>query len=672
MQDFLTGEKDPLLDPLIRTYYEANLILARTIAVKSSRCATEQNKALISEYGNGIVNFNNKQSWKYYLNLAGEYHPLDIPMTVISLDTQQQISFTKTILEDHPRTKSEYRVGSRYYQTLVTQYPTQEDLIMGILMPCDLTKAIEAEEGTILRYDTSLVEPNEYSLIKELEAFVKRHMFRYYIEGYSITDEYFLMSYFMNLYMAILPYIFNLREKNRNTHEVHSFHVRVKLRGYMGLDRFYPLLSQKQALYLYRNLPRLVRNIGLDSQFYELIENILTPRNIELLNYTIRQSNQITDKGRPRTVVKSELLNSGLPKRPEELLELEQLFEKEKTVLTGTRDFYDSKENEVKLIIERQNQSSTITKDVAAVSQKQVEMFSLGLEDIALSHWAYMSFNNKYPASVVIQNPRTGEELIVSAKNAFIYLYYLALSYYKNNIFLDPGTGIRYRYNVNTYPRFLARSHLLLPKVSLEELLSLVDQENRVRLTDVATQMYNEVLDLTTINDNQTFKQLCLDIYKAYINQHSLVSSQTDFVKHGYLRNMVYRIYGDTLISLGPNNGSMAQFLSSNNLDSYETVGTYFAQLFSNVFKAGTGFTLGETSNQRNITSAMLEIMKVLTSYNIQYIQTGSSVPLTNVDYESLNIHGKTKGAGSGRTRLCQKAFLPVGIEIQDVTVTNL
>jgi hypothetical protein len=94
----------------------------RSATIKFEPAAEHINTDLIKR--GFTVNTLDPYSWKYYLNMVGEYHESDEPMYVVSLDTRQQILFDKDILINHPRTKSVYQPGGLYYKRLCDIYPS--------------------------------------------------------------------------------------------------------------------------------------------------------------------------------------------------------------------------------------------------------------------------------------------------------------------------------------------------------------------------------------------------------------------------------------------------------------------------------------------------------------------------------------------------------------------
>jgi hypothetical protein len=57
----------------------------------------------------------------------------------------------------------------------VQAYPDQENLILGILYPADLHYAVNAKNGAILSYPSELIEPQEATLVHELEGWIQRY-----------------------------------------------------------------------------------------------------------------------------------------------------------------------------------------------------------------------------------------------------------------------------------------------------------------------------------------------------------------------------------------------------------------------------------------------------------------------------------------------------------------
>lgn len=153
-------------------YINQTLQLAETIVIKSATTAETLNQQIYGDSGGLALISTDPTTWKYYLNLAGQYHPVDQVMTVISMDTQGEIIFNRENLLIHLATARAYAYGTRAYIDLVGRYPNQEQLILGILYPTDMATAIAADDGAILSYPADYVESNEHSLIPKLQQWI--------------------------------------------------------------------------------------------------------------------------------------------------------------------------------------------------------------------------------------------------------------------------------------------------------------------------------------------------------------------------------------------------------------------------------------------------------------------------------------------------------------------
>ncbi len=64
-----------------KLYVDSVFKLANTIVFKSELTAEIMNNYLIAIYGQQEVDLNNPSTWKYYLNVSGNYHPRDKKIT---------------------------------------------------------------------------------------------------------------------------------------------------------------------------------------------------------------------------------------------------------------------------------------------------------------------------------------------------------------------------------------------------------------------------------------------------------------------------------------------------------------------------------------------------------------------------------------------------------------
>ena len=242
-------------------YIAANISLATSIIIKSDDTVSGLNEYVNYEAtvnGTPAVDMSDPLSWKYYLNISGQYHHLDKIITITSLDTQEVINFTIDNLAMHPATATAYAFGTNYHTNLVETYPFERLLIMGILYPVSINTAISAKDGTILGYPPNLVEPNEYSLISNLQKWINGYKIRWTNVQFSISDALYSATALGIMYLNILPALLTIRLEACKTNQAHSFHVRQYLASHNLLNQYIDNMTLSQTLFFYRNIACLL------------------------------------------------------------------------------------------------------------------------------------------------------------------------------------------------------------------------------------------------------------------------------------------------------------------------------------------------------------------------------------------------------------------------------
>lgn len=297
-------------------YLEEIFKLAKTMVIHSTESADAVNAGIITQYGSQAVNAWDKTTWKYYQNISGEYHWSDTPMQIVSIDTLETIDFTVDNLKVHTSTWTAYQYGSRYYNNLLALHPDQEQLILGILYPVDIDTAINADEWKILFYDRKLIAENEDTLIDDLQSWINRFQMRWHNKDYHHADPYYQAAQHAILYMQLPLVIANLRLKRIHTNEVHSFHIKQHLASNYRLRPYVEYMTLKQQLYLYRNIRYLERHAGYQDNLDQLIDVMLTQRNIPISSYTIKHTDEYTTiQDQPYYFKRVQLIPSSIRQR---------------------------------------------------------------------------------------------------------------------------------------------------------------------------------------------------------------------------------------------------------------------------------------------------------------------------------------------------------------------
>ena len=259
----------------------------RSITIKFSPIAEYVNNTLIA---NGhSVNLTDPTTWKYYLNMVGEYHPTDTEMYVTSLDTRQSILFSPANLVVNPRTKSAYMPGGQYYTRLCQLYPSQVDLIKSILFPVsDIQKAITANDFTLLAYGTGYLEEwEEPAILTAIEKFLKIYVDRYYFD--FLDDEpYFHITAWGGIWYHLASLIMVSRMEFIRTPYVHSWHIWQELAA-NGIANYSDILDRQKSMMLYQNIDYLKANAGKQSNLIILADNLLSDFGIGLYGRRVVQ-----------------------------------------------------------------------------------------------------------------------------------------------------------------------------------------------------------------------------------------------------------------------------------------------------------------------------------------------------------------------------------------------
>lgn len=235
------------------------------------------------------VNAQDKTSWKYYLNLIGEYHISDTQMMVTSLDTRQEILFSPAVLVNHPRTKSAYSPGGDYYTSLCNRFPDQVDLIKSILFPVpSMNSALTAKDLTLLAYGEGYLEPSEEPiLIDNLRRFLDVVNDRWYFT--FLDDEpYFHLTFWAGLWCWVGEFLLTERASLIQTPAVHSWHIWNALKA-QGLDDYSDILDREKAMWLYQNIDYLKANAGKQSNLILLANNLLRDFGVGLYGRRVLQ-----------------------------------------------------------------------------------------------------------------------------------------------------------------------------------------------------------------------------------------------------------------------------------------------------------------------------------------------------------------------------------------------
>ena len=608
-------------------YRRKVLDLARTLVVKSSASADAINLDL-RNLGHQ-VNENDPGSWKYYLHLAGEYHYTDEPMTVRSLDTLEDIPFTKESLEHHLATSREYRQFGTYFRELVARYPHQEDLIKGVLNPVDIQTAIAAEDGQILYYDKSLVESNEENLIPRLEWWCKVYSRRWLVRAYALVDPLYVPSHLASMYMLIPSVVMNIRLANCHTNYAHSYHIREYLASHQKLDWAVDFMTKKQMLWLYREIRYIERNAGKQTTFRTLIDNVMTERNLPLAEWNMHHSlEKMPEELTPRVEFTRSTLNLDLSAAGIETRNVVEMLDAEIGVARGNARVIDDEAPLIREEMEVSVKDKLETKVLESAVIDTTDAAIHTLADTLLNHWLYLTHLDRYTAILTVDNPRTGAPLILSVKEAFIVFLYA----------MGKAMGLEIT-NLPVLPANFVRRLPTPTRAELEGLVSdhLVDKK-------VFDAIFKDLPPVRSYISTEAFYREIEAVHKNLLWHRLIWATREHADERGMVEGAARHLYHNYMCDLGSSQ-SYQNWFTERGLDMMQFTRLESQLLAETLVSHATGANLNVTTSLRDIQSAMLRLMSTLSSYSVQYLQSINDQPLLVTDWPMPRI-GNMPGWG--------------------------
>lgn len=590
--------------------------LVRSVIIKFNETALQVNARLMA-FDGITVDPDRPTTWKYYLHLAGDYHSTDKMMYVKSADTREMIEFTKENLAYHRATAREYYPGSVLYKGLVRQYPTQADLITGILYPIDIQTAIDAEDGDILYHDPVYVEAQEDTFIYDLQDWVRSFYIRWYNTQFNLTDELFHAGFLGNLYSRMVPKIMALRLAKAKTNQAHSYHIREYLASHEHLDDFIPYLDTYQMLWLYRNIDYLQRHVGSKNTFQRLVKNILTHRGIPLLKYTLNQNstNMLRDNVAHVEMVKHDvnfnIVQQGLEQVPiRNILVREEPLARDNSLVAfdTERDIMvDMGYSKSSVLPTRVYDSEVIDRSVSNVRS---------LEHVLLNEWLQLASSDKYRAFVQIPNPKTGENMTMSVKDAYLTTMYCWMK----------SRGVL----GDTIPKFVAYDVLLDKSPTFAQLR--VMSPKRLIPDNLITAIQDITPPMSQYISTERFYLDCVDVHKRYLRQWELYSFQEHMVSRAYCEQIVRMHYMNRMCELVPPGTRWDDYFTEHGFHITDMSNSEMEQLCLDSINIATGANLVKIITLGEVQRELLRLMSRMSSYIAQYLR--------NIEFTKFHVLG--------------------------------
>jgi hypothetical protein len=626
---------------LYQIYHESVTKLAATLVVKDEATCQVIN-GRVSALGKEVLD-DAPETWKYYLNLNGQYHPTDTLMKVTSMDTHEEIDFTRENMDIHRATWREYQYGSRYYTELITKYPTQDMLIHGILSPVDMATAIAAPDHSILYFDSSLVEGRETNLIPKLQDWITAQFTRWAQDDYRINNSLFTAARLGILFMAMPGAIKSLRTQNCHTPQVHSYHIRRYLASFGPLDQYYTQMNEFQRLYFYRNIRYIMRNNGKDEIFRELVGNVMTERNFPVAEYTLQQNDgNVTTDFDPQIQYMRTSIN-GIPSALGlDLKNTRQMLDLQRKLARSNVGEEEYAEQYIPAAAVRSLSAQVDTKVLESnvLDMKESEPYTLA--DVLLNQWIYFADLGIYKTVLTLQLPNGGESFKLSMKEAFLVYQYLYM--------------LRLGVDMVEIPQIRAKRVRRMPLPEFDELRSMTTRAN-VSDKFIRAALKDNV-DITSYVSVDAFLKVCQDIQKRMLLHRDLYVFREDLWTYAEMQLMTNRFYADMPVDMD-HGQNYPTWLRDRGLSFEGYSPAELDEIMLSVINQATGLQLRTSLTLQDIQKAMLNIMSQLSSYSVQYIQQINEDAVVMLDWGHIRWHN-TGGHTAHDMRLPATLALPM------------
>lgn len=651
--------------------------LAQTVIINHPYAGRVINKRLDQQGFGQYTNDQDKRTWKYYMNMAGIYHTYDKAL-IHKINQEKNLGLTDGI----DRTKMiirvagdegtvereftienisadsaddvialEYQQGTRLYNELLEVYPDFEPLIKGILHPIPLTTAVTASDFDVLYaagyYRTrlaglksqygfikgkapvyssiDLIEPWEESLIEKIEEFTKTYFRQYDNRTYGLINDLYIAST-LGIYALNLPtIIMNIRNELTKTREVNSNHVQFYLDSFLNVGQYIPYLTRNQYMYLYRNVEWLSANAGKEKVLNELNTYLLKERGIALIDYEVEHvDDSIKHTGETEIVFTrifdddALLIDTKREFKAQDIIELEKNISRDNTI-----NIPGQVERSIRLGKDSPN-SNTKTKIIETHFTTTERTSYISKEEFLFNNWAYSAIKEEYRGIVVVPIPGTTNRLQLTVKNAlYLFLYCYARS------------------ALNVRPTFIPSFMIHhIPKTK-REVQSKEILKGLMASKDVTQAEFDRIYNLCpqerVYSSVRNFSYLAEQHWRDYVDRNFVYHQHMSINGAAELEMLTEAMYLTHVPSIHFNI-SLDSWVDSLGYSISTLNDEALTELTSNIFNTVLSIDNDGIHSMENIHNALINVVRVFTSYNVQFVTKTASKASSDVGVKSFRL----------------------------------
>lgn len=595
---------------------------SRTLVIKSDISADILNNTMsLAGYS---YDPEDKKTWKYYMNMAGDYHPSNTMMTVRSLDNDETINFTKEMLDIHLGTRRGYQYGSPMYEELAARYPDQIPLIKGILNSVDYEVSTNAVDYQIVWYDTTLIGEGEDNVISQLQDWIYVWTKGAYHANYTLVTEDLMHQYMMSvLYMFIPSRMLLIRNNNIGTNYAHDFHIWSHLLSHADMVKYKSFFNRRQVLWLYRNLIWVTRNPGTEYTFGKLIDNILTERNVPIAAYDVVYNSTgllESESLQPEVEFKRVQLNmEDSVSNAVYTRTTEQIMEEEIILARDNIAAYDNDRVDIETDLGTGLSSVTPSKVLESEMRDLSDSIAHPLSFTLLNEWVRLSSTQQYTAVISVTNPVNGDVMSMTVQEAFwLYLYAV---WKVRDITLE------------TIPYYQAVTCLRLPRPMS------TDVKNKLGSKWVTDTWINYATGLIPTVGNivatETFYNTAVEINNATQLLRDMYVYRTWADERAELERLMYEYFVDHLCTTAVGT-SYQDFFVNNAFELDALAKDDWSNLATTLLTVSTGLDTANVIKLADVQKAMVDFTVQMSSYNIQVLCHINEEAIPQLDYPAL------------------------------------
>ncbi len=674
--------------------------LVETMVVKHHESAQKINEIVLAK---GYQVSDDPSTWKYYLNLAGEYHQSDLDdiniinggasdymQIKIASDTGSvNVDFTKTLIDPingNISIANEYQYGSYYYNELLTKYPDFEELILGILTPIPLSVSINSDDNTILymggyyreiitdtfgtrsRFvkqssdglqDSNLIEDNETSVIVATESFIINFIEKWHNVDYVKNHNLYVPVLLATLYSKLPGFIVSERLKRAHTPEAHSFLIREYFESNGRLSKYVAELPLKQRLYLYRNLTWLQNNVGARFVFNELVNNVATPCRVPLSRYSLRHNlTHVPEEILPRPTIRREVVNFRQAGSSRDANDINTILIREIPLARDNSYNLANVELEIEEDIKYSQNNRLPTKIVESQMIDYTDLYVYPLSRFLFDMWLYKAANNTYTGAIYVTNPSTGDRLSLTPRNALI----LALFCYNKGATGNDLVNIPV-INAFMVPREVDALNSTFPGLPTAIQLKSKLDSDYITL-DICQRLLGSLVVDNTINSSDAFYTETVKIYSEFKRRYVMAVKHLDIDARAQMEFGVSQLYWLNL-PCSLSSLSYSQWFAQTGISIGELTPSEYLRLADNIVKLAIGNRESSSDKLGRLQNAVIEIIKHFSSYTVQFISSLN-------DSNGLVYEPKTIRGSNITTRVNSSGYVPIAKpNLINVAVSN-